>query len=67
VFNDITIEGNTRKDSQGVTLTNEQLRYVVGGYYQFKRYGFSASIQQSSKQFEGIDEDTVFLTLGLSY
>jgi len=67
VFNDITIEGNTRKDSHGVPLINEQFRYVAGGYYQFKRYGFSASIQQSSEQFEGVDEDTLFLTLGLSY
>ena len=67
VFNDITIEGNTHKDSHGVPLTHEQLRYVIAGYYQLKNYGLSASIQQSSEQFKDADENTVFLTLGLSY
>ncbi len=67
VFNDITVEGNTHKDSHGVPLTHEQLRYVIAGYYQLKNYGLSASIQQSSDQFEDADENTVFLTLGLSY
>ena len=67
VFNNIVIEGNTRQNSHGVPLINEQLRYTLGGYYQFKHNGFSASLQQSSEQFEGRHENTMFLTLGLSY
>ena len=67
VFNNIVIEGNTRQDSHSVPLVNEQLRFTLGGYYQFKSHGFSASLHQSSEQFEGLHENTIFLTLGLSY
>lgn len=67
VFNDLSIDGNTFKNSHSVLLQHTQWRYAFGGYYQFSRYGFTASIQESSDQFEGSKENTLYLTMALSY
>ncbi|WP_250656268.1 lipid A deacylase LpxR family protein [Alkalimarinus coralli] len=66
VFNDITIEGNTFKDSHGVHLVNQQWLYLVGGSYQFSNWSFSGSIQESSHTFVESDESTMFSTFTIS-
>lgn len=66
VFNDITIEGNTFKESHGVTLKHLQGRYLIGGNYTFDGWTFSGSIQESTDGFEESDESTLFATFGFS-
>lgn len=60
VFNDITIDGNTFKDSHSVTLKNEQLFAVLGVNYNNESWGAAFSIQDGSDQFKERDENTLF-------
>lgn len=66
VFNDITIDGNTFKDSHSVELTHPQGRYVVGVNYFFRNWSLSLSVQESTASFENSEENTFFSTLGFS-
>ena len=67
VFNDITIEGNTFKDSHGVHLVNEQALYVVGGSYRFSNWMFSGSVKENSHEFEESGESTMFGSFSFSF
>ncbi len=67
VFNDITIEGNTFKDSHGVYLVNAQAKFVMGGSYRFSNWMFAGSIQENTREFDESDESTMFGTFSFSY
>lgn len=67
VFNDITIEGNTFKDSHGVNLVNRQAQYVLGGSYRFSNWVFSGSIKENTHEFEESGESTLFGSFSFSF
>lgn len=67
VFNDITLDGNTFKDSHSVTLKNEQLIYAVGGAFNQKNWGLVFSVQDSTQTFEERDENSLFFNLSYTY
>ncbi len=67
VFNDITIDGNTFKESHSVDLTHEQLFVAIGGEFNTQNWGFTASVQDSSRQFEQYDENGLFANFSLTY
>lgn len=60
VFNDITLDGNTFKDSHAVTLIHEQLFVVLGFSYSEQNWGTTLSIQDGSNSFEEADENGLF-------
>ena len=60
VFNDITIDGNTFKDSHAVSLIHEQLFVVLGFSYSEKKWGTTISIQDGSDPFEEKEENGLF-------
>ena len=60
VFNDITIDGNTFKDSHAVTLIHEQLFIVMGFSYSEEKWGTTFSIQDGSDTFEEKAENGLF-------
>lgn len=67
VFNDITIEGNSFKDSHGVHLVNAQAQYVVGGSYRFSNWLFSGAIKENSHEFDESGESTMFGSFSFSF
>ena len=67
VFNDITIDGNTFKDSHSLELRHAQGRYVVGANYFFQNWTVSFSVQESTASFENSKENTFFSTIGFSF
>ena len=66
VFNDITIDGNTFKDSHSVTLKNEQALLALGAAYNAATWGVLLSIQSSTQPFEEKDENTPFGTFSFT-
>lgn len=66
VFNDITIDGNTFKDSHSVTLKNEQALIALGAAYNTATWGVLLSIQGSTQPFEERDENTPFGTFSFT-
>lgn len=67
VFNDITIEGNTFKDSHGVHLVNTQAQYVLGGSYRFSNWTFSGAIKENTHEFDESGESTMFGSFSFSF
>lgn len=67
VFNDITIQGNTFKDSHGVHLVNPQAQYVLGGNYRFTNWVFSGAIKENSHEFEESGESTMFGSFSFTF
>lgn len=67
VFNDITVEGNTFKDSHGVHLVNTQAQYVLGGSYRFSNWMFSGAIKENTHEFEESGESTMFGSFSFSF
>lgn len=66
VFNDITIDGNTFKDSHSVTLRNEQALLALGAAYNAATWGVLISIQTNTQPFEEKDENTPFGTFSFT-
>ncbi len=60
VFNDITIDGNTFKDSHSVTLKHEQIFIVLGFSYNEEDWGLAFSLQDGSAQFTEKKENDLF-------
>ena len=67
VFNDITLDGNTFKDSHSVELVNEQGLVSLGLAVNWENWGLIFSTQRGTRQFEGQESKTNFGALSLSY
>lgn len=67
VANDVTIEGNTFRDSHGVDLEHGQGVVVVGGAFNWKRWGFVISMAKGSDEFKKQLEDTEFGSMSVTY
>jgi len=67
VFNDITIDGNTFKDSHSVELINEQGISSLALAVSWKHWGFIFSTQRGSDIFEGQQSQTNFGSLSITY
>jgi len=67
VFNDITIEGNTFKDSHSVELINDQGVVSLALAMGWKNWGFVFSTQRGSDVFEGQQSVSDFGGLSITY
>lgn len=67
VFNDLAIEGNTFKNSHGVTLTHPQALISMGWVYNTTNWGMTLSVQESTRTFEERRENTLFGTFAITF
>ena len=67
VFNDLTLEGNTFKESHGVELIHDQAVLSFGASMNFGRFGLIFSTQRSTNTFEGQVDHGSFGAATLSY
>lgn len=67
VFNDITINGNTFKDSHSVDLVNEQGVVSLAFAVSWEKWGFIFSSQRGGDIFEGQTSPTNFGAVSLTY
>lgn len=67
VFNDITIDGNTFKDSHYVDLVNEQGVVSLALAVSWENWGFIFSSQQGGDIFEGQTSPTSFGAVSITY
>lgn len=67
VLNDITIDGNTFKDSHSVDLIHEQGQLNIGFAMRWGSWGILFSSVRGSNQFEGQVSDTNYGAASISY
>lgn len=67
IFNNITIDGNTFKDSHSVELINEQAIISLALAMDWKQWGFILSTQKTSDAFEEQVSDGYFGGLSITY
>lgn len=67
LFNDITLNGNTFKDSHSVQFIHERLLVSFGISALYNRWGAVFSIQRANKEFEGQKNISKFGSLTISY
>jgi lipid A 3-O-deacylase len=67
VFNDITVDGNTFKDSHSVELINEQGIASLALAVSWKHWGFIFSTQRGSDIFDGQQSQTNYGSLSITY
>ncbi len=67
VANDITIDGNTFKDSHSVPLEHWQAAATAGAAFGFKRWAFLLSALVATDRFEGQPDTTKFGSLSVTY
>jgi hypothetical protein len=67
VFNDITINGNTFKDSLSAELEHDQYLVGLSMASSWRNWGFIFSVQRSTDTFVGQDTDGGFGTLSVTY
>ena len=67
VFNDITVDGNTFKDSHSVELINEQGIASLALAMSWKNWGFIFSTQKGGDIFEGQKSKTNYGSLSITY
>lgn len=67
VFNDITFDGNTFKDSHSVPLINEQVILTVGAGVLYNNWGMVFSIHRGNDQFEGQKTISKYGSMTISY
>ena len=67
VLNDITLDGNTFRDSHSVDIKHEQILYAAGASYNAKHWGFVFYIEDGSSSFKEQTSNSLFASLSLSY
>ncbi|WOT06087.1 lipid A deacylase LpxR family protein [Shewanella sp. DAU334] len=67
VLNDITLDGNTFKDSHSVELTHEQGEVSMGVAMRWGSWGLLVSTLRGSKKFEGQIPETDYAGVSISY
>ncbi len=67
VFNDITIDGNTFKDSHSVELIHEQALVSLAVASSWQNWGFIFSLQSGSDTFEEQESSSKFGALSVTY
>ncbi len=67
VFNDITINGNTFKDSLSAELEHDQYLVGLSMATSWRNWGFIFSVQRGTDTFVGQDTDGGFGTLSVTY
>ena len=67
VFNDITLDGNTFKDSHSVELIHEQAFVSLSAACSWYNWGIIFSTQRGTEQFEGQPDITNFGALSVTY
>jgi len=67
VFNDITLDGNTFKNSPSIELIHVQGQVSVGFALRWGAWGVLFSSLHGSKQFDGQVSDTNFGAASISY
>jgi hypothetical protein len=67
VFNDITIDGNTFKDSLSAELEHDQYLVGLSMATSWRNWGFIFSVQRGTDTFVGQDTDGGFGTLSVTY
>ncbi|NRB39953.1 MAG: lipid A deacylase LpxR family protein [Pseudomonadales bacterium] len=67
VFNDISIEGNTFKDSHGVTLIHEQAIMSIAFKMSWHNWGGLFTVQRGSDTFEEQDSNATFGAISFTY
>ena len=67
VFNDITLDGTYFRDSHSVELIHEQANVAIGGAWHGQKWGFTTSIQESTRTFEERRENSLFASFSVTY
>ncbi|WP_144212377.1 lipid A deacylase LpxR family protein [Shewanella donghaensis] len=67
VFNDITLDGNTFKDSHSVNLTHEQAMINMGFTLNWQDWGLTFSAIRGSEQYEDQKSKPNFAGVSISY
>lgn len=67
VANDISIDGNTFKESHSARLEHWQAAASTGAAYGFERWAFMVSAQVATDRFEGQPDTTRFGSLSVTY
>lgn len=67
IFNDITVDGNTFRDSHSVPLRHWQAMIVGGVGYSFGRFAIQFSAVAATPRYDGEPDSTRFGTVNLTY
>jgi hypothetical protein len=67
VLNDITIEGNTLRESHGVDLTNEQAQFSFGFAFNIGRWAFNYTRANLSRRYETQPSTASFGAVNITY
>ena len=67
VFNDITLDGNTFKDSHSIELTHEQAMFNAGFLLNWKNWGLSFSAIHGTEQYSQQPSKANFAAASISY
>jgi len=67
VLNDITLNGNTFRDSHSVDIKHHQILYAAGASYNAKHWGFMFYVEDGTRSFEEQSGNSLFASLSLSY
>ena len=67
VFNDITLNGNTYRDSHSVDLEHWQSTMAIGAAFNLGRWGFLLSLRSTSDEFKTQLKDSRYGSVAISY
>ena len=67
VFNDITLNGNTYRNSHSVDLEHWQTNIAIGAAFNLGRWGFLLSLRSISDEFETQLKDSRYGSIAISY